>query len=349
MDYSSLVENFKNGDYSTFADFARMFDEEEFSHISLVRLRQVDKRHPSIVALWLKELLDDDHIDKHVYDKMYKTYRIIDERVPMNATHVTGDYYDQYDDIETKETSCRSIIEMKKKFASDGDVDSYIAGLSANSLLRSSNACGPDPVYGLGCPDDNYYEDAIREDNGSGSSDDEFSLEDAVIGYNKPVLITSNIRLNRATPFSAGHDLSSIEEGVVPAKCRAAFDTGVILSIPDGYYGQIQSRSGLAFRNGIIAMPGVIDSDYTTAVKILLFNHNDEDFAVKKGDRIAQIVFLKYYASENCNIIDSTSGKHEGFGSSGSNISDISTNASDIRTNASTNISTGVCTSSMFP
>ena len=129
-------------------------------------------------------------------------------------------------------------------------------------------------------------------------------------------IISTNIPLYRATDQSAGHDITSIEDGVVPAKGSKSFRTGVKTTIEHGYYGQLFPRSGLAFKHGVLPASGVIDSDYTDEINIMLYNHSDTDLVVKAGDRIAQLVFFKYYTANNCRVI-SANGNHAGFGSSG--------------------------------
>src|SRR6478609_12122951 len=79
---------------------------------------------------------------------------------------------------------------------------------------------------------------------------------------------------------------------ILPGK-RALVPTGLILEIPEGMEGQIRPRSGLAFKHGLTCLntPGTVDSDYRGELKVLLINLGDEDFAVTRGMRIAQIVF----------------------------------------------------------
>ncbi|CAL5337204.1 unnamed protein product [Camellia sinensis] len=100
-------------------------------------------------------------------------------------------------------------------------------------------------------------------------------------------------RPTRATDGAVGYDLTSIGKYIIPARERALIATGIALEIPCGLYGRIASRSGLALYHGIDVGAGVIDTDYRGEVKILLFNHNHEEFIVHAGDRIAQIIFEK--------------------------------------------------------
>ena len=113
---------------------------------------------------------------------------------------------------------------------------------------------------------------------------------------------------------SAGYDL--IE--VLPDS-RAVISTGLQMQIPKGYYGQISPRSGLALKNSVVAFNGTIDSGYLGVVYVLLFHFSSEKFSVKKGNRIAQIIFKK---CENVsfsfeNLIFHSERGIKGFGSSG--------------------------------
>jgi deoxyuridine 5'-triphosphate nucleotidohydrolase len=124
----------------------------------------------------------------------------------------------------------------------------------------------------------------------------------------------------RATPGSAGLDLSASEACVVPAGGRALVSTGLAMQIPDDCYARIAPRSGLAVKHGINTGAGVVDSDYTGEVKVLLFNHGAADFEIRAGDRIAQVIFEKIYPKvvlEGVAGIEETARGGGGFGSTG--------------------------------
>ena len=95
----------------------------------------------------------------------------------------------------------------------------------------------------------------------------------------------------------AGADLvARVDVTLAPGGGRAAVPTGIALAIPPGYAGFIQPRSGLALRHGVTCLntPGLIDPGYRGEIKVLLINTDPaEDFEVKPGDRIAQLVLLK--------------------------------------------------------
>jgi dUTP pyrophosphatase len=86
---------------------------------------------------------------------------------------------------------------------------------------------------------------------------------------------------------AAGFDLASSVDSVVPANGRALIPTDLAMVVPQGTYGRIAPRSGLAVKHFLSVGAGVIDADYRGNVKVLLFNHGDLDFHVSKGDRIA--------------------------------------------------------------
>lgn len=97
----------------------------------------------------------------------------------------------------------------------------------------------------------------------------------------------------RASAHAAGYDLAAAAAAVVPARGRALISTGLVIAVPEGCYGRIAARSGLASRCGLDVGAGVIDADYRGVVSVLLFNHSDEDRPVYCGDRIAQLVLEK--------------------------------------------------------
>lgn len=125
------------------------------------------------------------------------------------------------------------------------------------------------------------------------------------------------------TSGAAGLDLQAniIDQVLLKPLERKLIKTGLYISIPNGYEGQIRARSGLALKHGISLANGIgtIDSDYRGELKVILVNLSKEDYIINKGDRIAQIVFIKY---ENVNLIevkelDETLRDEGGFGHSG--------------------------------
>jgi dUTP pyrophosphatase len=123
---------------------------------------------------------------------------------------------------------------------------------------------------------------------------------------------------SRETEGSIGFDLYSAENHLIRPKCRARVSTGIRMAIPNGYYGRIASRSGLAINRGIAVGGGVIDSDYRGIIFVILFNHsNRDDYRLFVGERIAQIIFERAdpLSLEIVNILPDTARNENGFGS----------------------------------
>lgn len=126
-----------------------------------------------------------------------------------------------------------------------------------------------------------------------------------------------------SSEFSSGVDLLSAEISEIvihPGKIKL-ISTGIKIMIPEDYEGQIRPRSGLAFKHGITVLnsPGTIDSDYRGIVKVVLINLGEEDFNIRRGDRIAQLVIQKIFFP-NFKIVkdlDKTKRGEGGFGHSG--------------------------------
>ncbi len=125
----------------------------------------------------------------------------------------------------------------------------------------------------------------------------------------------------RAHPGDGGADLHAAEAVTIPPGERRDVGTGLALSIPEGYAGFVQPRSGLAFRHGIMITnaPGLIDSGYRGEVRVSLFNSGSDAFEVAVGDRIAQLVVqaVETPGFEAARHLDSTSRGESGFGSTG--------------------------------
>jgi dUTP pyrophosphatase len=125
------------------------------------------------------------------------------------------------------------------------------------------------------------------------------------------------------TPGSAGMDLRSCLEDTYTLKPgeRKLIPTGLSIELPQGYEAQIRPRSGLAFKHGIsiVNSPGTIDSDYRGEIKVLLINLGQEDFTIKNGERIAQMVIAKHEIVRwvnSSNLSDTQRGKG-GYGHTG--------------------------------
>ena len=125
------------------------------------------------------------------------------------------------------------------------------------------------------------------------------------------------------TPSSAGMDArADIAEDIViqPLK-RKLIPTGLKVSIPPGYTLDVDSRSGLAVKNGIFVLnaPGIVDADYRGDIGVIVANLGDEPFTIKRGDRICQLLLRKVERVlwEEVDELDSTQRGQGGFGSTG--------------------------------
>jgi dUTP pyrophosphatase len=125
-----------------------------------------------------------------------------------------------------------------------------------------------------------------------------------------------------ATEGAAGYDLrAAVDTDLVlePATARLV-PTGLRLEIPAGFEAQVRPRSGLALRSrvGLLNGPGTIDSDYRGEVQVLLFNFGDAPFVVRRGDRIAQLVFARvFHPALEARPLSETPRAGGGFGHTG--------------------------------
>ena len=122
----------------------------------------------------------------------------------------------------------------------------------------------------------------------------------------------------RAHEYDAGLDLYSPVDYTLPARSRICIDTGVHAEIPSGYFGLITSKSGLMVNRGV-KCTGTIDSGYTGAIGAVLFNDSDEDFVIRRGDKVTQLVILKCETPdiEIVDALEETERGTGGFGSTG--------------------------------
>lgn len=129
----------------------------------------------------------------------------------------------------------------------------------------------------------------------------------------------ANAQLLMKTRCNQGFDLKSVEEYEIAPGERKIVDTGLIINFPDGYFGLIWPRSGLAVKNGIDVLAGVIDSSYRGVVGVVLINHGDKSYFVEKGDRVAQLIIQREVEVEFewGLMIEDTNRGDKGFGSSG--------------------------------
>jgi dUTP pyrophosphatase len=133
-------------------------------------------------------------------------------------------------------------------------------------------------------------------------------------------LLSENATLpTRGSAMAAGADLHSAEMTVVPARGMKIVKTDIAIICPEGTYGRVAPRSGLAAKHGIDVGAGVIDSDYRGNVGVILFNHSDNDFVINVGDRIAQLILEQIIIPTivRCDSLSETARGTGGFGSTG--------------------------------
>lgn len=148
----------------------------------------------------------------------------------------------------------------------------------------------------------------------------------------KPVIPVARLAHNPDLPLpayetadAAGMDLRAAvpeeEPFILKPGARHAVPTGLAFAIPPGFEGQVRPRSGLALKAGITCLnsPGTIDADYRGEVKVILINHGAEDFTIRRGDRIAQLLIspVVQAAWTEVSDLEATARGAGGFGSTG--------------------------------
>jgi len=127
-----------------------------------------------------------------------------------------------------------------------------------------------------------------------------------------------------ATQGSSGLDIRAAVENefIISAGKVGLVPTNIRVEIPEGFEIQVRPRSGLAAKYGIgiLNSPGTIDSDYRGEIKVILFNFGNEDFIIKRGDRIAQMVITKIFRANfiESNALNESKRNDGGFGHTGS-------------------------------
>lgn len=124
-----------------------------------------------------------------------------------------------------------------------------------------------------------------------------------------------------ATEGSAGLDLRAAEAFVLKPGAWALVATGIAIALPQGFEAQVRPRSGLAVKHGVTVLnaPGTIDADYRGEIKVPIINHGKEEFAIARGDRIAQMVIAPVAIASLTEVdsLEETERGANGFGSSG--------------------------------
>lgn len=98
-----------------------------------------------------------------------------------------------------------------------------------------------------------------------------------------------------ANEGDAGLDICSVQDLVLEPGKRALVKTGVAIQLPKGWEAQVRSRSGLAYKHGVVVLnsPGTIDEPYRGEIGVILINHGEEPYSISVGDRIAQLVLRR--------------------------------------------------------
>lgn len=123
----------------------------------------------------------------------------------------------------------------------------------------------------------------------------------------------------RAHDTDAGLDLYCREDKMLWAGQSVRFDTGVHIELPHGYFGKIESKSGLNVDHGVVCLGGVIDEGYTGSIVVKLYSCGATSHKFLKGDKIAQLVILPYLAPdlEEVEELEQSDRGSDGFGSTG--------------------------------
>ncbi|XP_064645698.1 deoxyuridine 5'-triphosphate nucleotidohydrolase-like [Lineus longissimus] len=125
---------------------------------------------------------------------------------------------------------------------------------------------------------------------------------------------------SRGSDHAVGFDLYSAHDCEIPAQGKAIVATDIQIMLPEGCYGRVAPRSGLAAKSHIDVGAGVIDRDYRGPVGVVLFNHAQQIFTVKRGDRVAQLICEKAFIPEiveSTDVLPGTKRGEAGFGSTG--------------------------------
>ncbi|OWF49955.1 deoxyuridine 5'-triphosphate nucleotidohydrolase, mitochondrial-like [Mizuhopecten yessoensis] len=142
-------------------------------------------------------------------------------------------------------------------------------------------------------------------------------LDNVILKFAK--LTENALTPTRGSKLAAGYDLYSAYNHIIPARGKQVVKTDIQIALPDGCYGRVAPRSGLAAKHFIDVGAGVIDQDYRGNVGVVLFNFGEKEFEVKKGERIAQLICERIYIPEldECEDLDDTDRGSSGYGSTG--------------------------------
>lgn len=122
-------------------------------------------------------------------------------------------------------------------------------------------------------------------------------------------------------PGDSGMDLYSIEDITIAPQSTAFVHTGLTIAVPEGFEAQVRPKSGLALKHSVSVLntPGTVDSGYRGEICVILINHGQEPFQIKKHTKIAQMVICPVVCAEIAEVesLDDTTRGEGGFGSTG--------------------------------
>lgn len=123
----------------------------------------------------------------------------------------------------------------------------------------------------------------------------------------------------KAHELDAGYDLRTPERVVLHRHDSVVINTGVHMEIPQGWFGKLESKSGLNTKHGVVSCGGVIDSGFTGTILAKLYNLSDTDYIFEKGDKVVQIVFIPCgnFEMVPADHLDETERGNNGYGSTG--------------------------------
>ena len=123
----------------------------------------------------------------------------------------------------------------------------------------------------------------------------------------------------RGSREAAGYDIYAAEDAEIGSLQIAKIRTGVCFQMPPGTFGQIYGRSGMAANRGLLSVAGTLDSDFTGEVSVVLFNTSSDSQKIRKGDRIAQVVFHRHIVVDWVKVLElePTERGSGSFGSTG--------------------------------
>lgn len=123
----------------------------------------------------------------------------------------------------------------------------------------------------------------------------------------------------KAHEADAGYDLRTPIPVRIPARGSETIDTGVHIAIPEGFFGKLESKSGLNVKHNIVSLGGVIDAGYTGSIVVKLYNLGKQDYIFQTGEKIVQMIIQPYanFKLEQVKTLEDTERGDKGFGSSG--------------------------------